>query len=117
MHVSRASSDVVVRLEDYTPSEEIGLLDEGIDRYLSISPHKGLVELHGREIRDDWFQRLPQSLQLYIAGNTSIMCGIVYSIACSPNLAFFCGNGGFSCHESRDEKDCQRRFSRAIGAG
>jgi hypothetical protein len=35
-HVSRVSSDPIVRLEDYTRSEEIDLLDEGIDRYLSI---------------------------------------------------------------------------------
>jgi hypothetical protein len=33
---SRAGSDLVVQLEDYTSSKEIGLLDEGIDRYLSI---------------------------------------------------------------------------------
>ena len=41
-HVSRVSSDPIVRLEDYTRSEEIDLLDEGIDRYLSISRRRGL---------------------------------------------------------------------------
>ena len=41
----------------YTPSEESGLLDEGIDRYLGISPHKAFaVELEEHEIRDDGFQ-------------------------------------------------------------
>jgi len=40
-HINRDSSDLIVRFEDYTPSEEIGLLDQGIDRYLSISPHEG----------------------------------------------------------------------------
>jgi hypothetical protein len=32
-------------LEDYTPSEEIGLLDEGIDRYFGIGPHKAFAIL------------------------------------------------------------------------
>jgi len=41
-NINRAGSDLIVQFEDYTPSGEIGLLDEGIDRYLSISPHKRL---------------------------------------------------------------------------
>ena len=53
-NINRDSSDLIVRFEDYTPSEKIGLLDEGIDRYLSISPHKDLVEYMND--RDDWFQ-------------------------------------------------------------
>lgn len=42
-NISRASSHPIVRccvLEDYNPSEEINLLDEGIDRYFGIKPRR-----------------------------------------------------------------------------
>ena len=41
-NISRASSDLVVRLEDYNPGQEINLLYEGIDQYFGIRGDKGI---------------------------------------------------------------------------
>ena len=70
-NINLANSALIVRLEDYTRSEEIGLLDEGIDRYLGISPDRAFAfELEEPKIRDNKFRRTRASTSDFCASTS-----------------------------------------------